>query len=765
MADVRLTSKIEQHEMDGMFKRYFTRKETEMVKDAKFLRTTAALITFLFMSLGISASATTVWVADGSGPTVEYGVEVLIKALEAAGIEAAVGDGGHPDPSGDLILVGTLKALGAAHPVEGVDSAKLKKPDSFAVVSSDDSPLRITGFDDAGIMYGCLELADRVKASGKLPENMSFYDAPSMRLRGPCLMLSGSRDGIKYDALITPETYPFFFDRDFMLQLLDHLARNRLNTLYLWSGHPFTSFLRLPEYPDARELPEDVLERNIEQYRWLTQQASRRGIWIVQKFYNIHLSHALVKARNIDYPSATPTNETKAYIRYCLSEFIKNYPRVAVMPCLGEYLNNEYDAEWLGEVIIAGVKDGLSPGQTPPPIIVRGHSTKIQDVMGATRHLYDDLYTMRKHTSEVLASTRVDPRNDKIVGLGQYHIVNIHSVANIKPWRWGSPKFIQDCMKSIAGIGASGLHFYLLGPSEPRRTPDSFCPLTQLERDWIWIESWARYAWNPDRDTEGETEHWTNRLTEIYGSREAAGHILSAYDNVGPIQPTLTSSFAVTTGNYAYLAMGITLNQLLYSVRVYNTKPGLSVSEFATRQARREGNDGLETPYDITADCQARARKAAEAMDAARPLITKNVEEFERLAGDVKLVELLANFFAAKVEAAVLTLVFSQNHDRNEKLQKARSESRLAVGMANPSTNAELVRRARRKMRESVEIYQEITQVTDRRYRAPTPGPAGYASIPFNTRLYWKNCLPLYEKELDTYLRDTSHLQFVDVEG
>ena len=114
---------------------------------------------------------------------------------------------------------------------------------------------------------------------------------------------------------------------------------------------------------------------------------------------------------------------------------------------------------------------------------------------------------------------------------------------------------------------------------------------------------------------------------------------------------------------------------------------------------------------------------------------------------------------------AVLTLVFSQNHDRNQDLRKAREESRKAVGMANPSTNAELVRRARRKMRESVEIYRRITRITDRRYRAPTPGPAGYASIPFNTRLYWKNCLPLYEKELDTYMRDTSHLQFVDVEG
>jgi hypothetical protein len=213
------------------------------------------------------------------------------------------------------------------------------------------------------------------------------------------------------------------------------------------------------------------------------------------------------------------------------------------------------------------------------------------------------------------------------------------------------------------------------------------------------------------------------------------------------------------------LAQGITLNQLIYSVRVYNTKPGLSVAEFAARMARGEPSDDLETPFDVTADCRARADKAVKMMAAARPLITKNAEEFERLASDVQLVKLLADFFAAKVEAAVLTLVFSQNHDQNEKLKEARMASRGEVGMANPSTNSELVNKARRRMRESVEIYREITGITDRRYRAPTPGPAGYASIPFNVRLFWKNCLPLYERELDTYIRDTSHLRFVDVEG
>ena len=36
-----------------------------------------------------------------------------------------------------------------------------------------------------------------------------------------------------------PELFPWFYDKNYWVEYLDFLAANRMNTLYLWSGHPF----------------------------------------------------------------------------------------------------------------------------------------------------------------------------------------------------------------------------------------------------------------------------------------------------------------------------------------------------------------------------------------------------------------------------------------------------------------------------------------------------------------------------------------------
>ncbi len=90
------------------------------------------------------------------------------------------------------------------------------------------------------------------------------------------------------------------------MRYLDFLVENRFNTLYMWNGHPFTSLLKLPRYSDAPELPDAQLEQNMGLFRWLTAEADRRGIWDIQCLDNIHISHALAKARNIPFQQSTP---------------------------------------------------------------------------------------------------------------------------------------------------------------------------------------------------------------------------------------------------------------------------------------------------------------------------------------------------------------------------------------------------------------------------------------------------------------------------
>ena len=105
----------------------------------------------------------------------------------------------------------------------------------------------IIGNDDSGALYGCLELARRVRGANKMPAGLNFSDAPVMVLRGTCIgmqktnILPGRR---VYEYPYTPELFPFFYDKAFWNEYLDFLAQNRMNVLFLWNGHPFPSFVR-----------------------------------------------------------------------------------------------------------------------------------------------------------------------------------------------------------------------------------------------------------------------------------------------------------------------------------------------------------------------------------------------------------------------------------------------------------------------------------------------------------------------------------------
>jgi hypothetical protein len=151
---------------------------------------------------------------------------------------------------------------------------------------------------------------------------------------------------------------------------------------------PVGSLLKLPKYPDAQ------LDANMAMFRWLATEADRRGIWVIQAFYNIHISHALARARGLPYQLKEPTEFASQYTRYSIGEFIRTYPNVGLMMTLGEALAPEYGPEWLAKTIIPGVKDRMRALGTAhePPIIVRAHATRIEEAMHQALPLYKNIY-------------------------------------------------------------------------------------------------------------------------------------------------------------------------------------------------------------------------------------------------------------------------------------------------------------------------------------------------------------------------------------
>jgi len=532
----------------------------------------------------------------------------------------------------------------------------------------------VGGSDASGVLYGCMELAREVAAAGSLPANPDILQRPAFKIRGTMLfwMKAGS-----YNWPVTPENFPWFFDRARMLRYLDLLAENRYNTIFFWNGHPFPYFLKLPKYPEARMLDEAALQRNMDQFRWFTQEADRRGIWTVLHFYNIHVSPSFAKAHEhegVHVQNDTPTPLLVNYMRYCVSEFVRSYPNVGLMLTAGEALH-VHKEEFVRDAIIAGIKDtGLHP-----PLIVRQWQIDPYRFRDIDKPSYDNLYTMMKQNTEMLVSPYPDPRNKLWVSFGLNHIINVHENADVKPLRWGSPLFIRQMMELWRKMGVAGFHLY---PMVSWLWPDTMDrvspPLDTVDRDWIWIEAFGRYGWNLDRPAAAEENYWKSRLRERFGSQQAADALYEYYVKTGPIAPAIQNIVNIYNMNYhpTMVSQEATLNGILHSDRWEETgnplaqplddvtldayeakygkldsaarlRPPASIKELVRGGTLPPAPDPLRVST-VLEEMASQALAALEKSSAPR-----DRPEYDRFVNDARIYVHFSRFYRAKLEAAL----------------------------------------------------------------------------------------------------------------
>ncbi len=177
-------------------------------------------------------------------------------------------------------------------------------PDSLGnegfYIDTDRNHTLVYGKDSSGALYGCYELSDILSEGQPLP--VKLWDAPEMVMRGACIGLQKPYylpGRTVYEYPYTPETFPWFYDKDVWIEYLDMLVENRMNSLYLWNGHPFASLVKLDDYPFALEVNEETFRKNEEIFSFLTEEADKRGIYVIQMFYNIIVSKPLLNIYGI----------------------------------------------------------------------------------------------------------------------------------------------------------------------------------------------------------------------------------------------------------------------------------------------------------------------------------------------------------------------------------------------------------------------------------------------------------------------------------
>lgn len=646
------------------------------------------------------------------------------------------------------------------------DTAGLRK-EGFTITTKG-KKITVVGNDGTGVIYACNEIAERARRSGSLSMPRTVTDAPEMVLRGSCVGLQKTTylPGHQvYEYPYTPENFPWFYDKAQWIKYLDMLVDNRMNSLYLWNGHPFASLVRLKDYPFAVEVDSATFKKNEEMFSFLTKEADRRGIFVIQMFYNIIVSkpfadHYGLKTQDRHRPITPLISD---YTRKSIAAFIEKYPNVGLLVCLGEAMDTyDDDVEWFTKTIIPGVKDGLRAlgRNDEPPLLLRAHDTDCKRVMEAALPLYKNLYTMHKYNGESL--TTYQPRGPwsqihrDLAALGTTHIENVHILANLEPWRWSSPAFVRKAVVAMHDVHhANALHLYPQAsywdwPYTADKLPDGKREY-QLDRDWMWYATWGRYAWNCRRDTVDESRYWDGRLASYYGisggeNAHGADLIRKAYDESGEIAPKLLRRFGITEGNRQTLLLGMFMSQLVNPYK-YTIYPGFYEScgpegekliEYVEKEWKHEPHKG-ELPLDIVAQTEAHGDRAVAAIDSAAAFVTDNKEEFSRLQNDMHCYREFAYAFGWKVKAAQHVLNYKWGKDIGELdaavplLEKSLEHYRRLVGLTKDTY-----------------LYANSMQTAQR--RIPIGGDGGKMKT-------WAELLPRYEQELANLKKNIAMLK------
>ncbi|NOX64655.1 MAG: hypothetical protein GXO85_02370, partial [Chlorobi bacterium] len=342
---------------------------------------------------------------------------------------------------------------------------------------------------------------------------------------------------------------------------------------------------------------------------------------------------------------------------------------------------------------------------------------------------YPDLYFVRKFNVEMIADTLVDPENKEWAKLNCNFIVNIHLSANLEPFRWNPPSYIQTIVKNNIKSGANGIHLH---PRKAWRWPygsDTGSKKYQWERDTLFFTAWSRYSWNPDRNKSSDHEYWINLLTKRYGNEKAAEHFLKSFKAGADVLPALQRLIWLGYDNHTIVTAGATLVQLQKSkgIPFLSIKPTRRISEYI--EALKSGKKITgETPIDFVAKKIVEANESLKEAELAAKSTTHDLDEAKRIVKDAEAILHSAEYYYHKLKALKAWVLLGEGIE--------------------PEKNKNLFIKFLSK---SVDDYSLLCKATEETYESTSDVPAKHPVRFKKTPYHWKDLLPLYKKELAIY--------------
>ncbi len=582
-------------------------------------------------------------------------------------------------------------------------------------IAKEGNVIKIIAADEAGAMYGGMEVAEQILISG--------IDGITEQTQNPHMERRGTKFNIPLD-LRTPSYTDVsdvaqlnileMWNLEFWKEYIDNLARYRYNFISLWSLHPFPSMVRVPGYedvalddvqrsthdweenyntngtgfcsPEILADPEVLLkitmDEKIEFWKKVMAYGKSRNVEFYLVTWNIFVHGAKDKygiTDKIDNPI------TRDYFRKSVKQMFVTYPDLGgIGLTTGENMrgkSTEEKEDWAFETYGRGVMDAAA--EMPDrkfTFIHRQHQTGAQEIAKIFKPLVDNkniefIFSFKYAKAHVMSATTQPYHEDFVNDIGDMKTIWTLRNDDNYYYRWGAPDFVRDFIKNIPIEFSRGFYYgsdqWVWAREFTMKEPEGERQI-EIVKHWYHWMMWGRLGYNPELSNDRFAHILQSRFPETDGEK-----LLSAWQEASMIYPTTTGfhwgawdaqwyiEACKSRPRFAQNETGFHDVNRFINLPPHKNSGFQSIPDFV-KMTIDGGSTELKTPLEVVEKLHKHANNAMTILEA---LEDGENRELEVTLHDIRTMALLGKYYAFKIAGSTQFALYRET--KNKKYQNA----------------------------------------------------------------------------------------------
>ena len=557
----------------------------------------------------------------------------------------------------------------------------------------------ISGFDNRGLMYGLLEVANRIgwSASWKSPmsEVKEMTDKPDVKERAISIY---TMNRAYWESRL--------YNKSYCEKYLDMLAQSRFNSLVVIFGYenggflapPYPYFFDVEGYPNVRMagIPPTEQKRNLEAFNQLIKMAHSRGIKFTVGIWD-HIYRGggqgggIAGAENDANQLATGVvsglsgDNLMPYTKTALAKFIKLVPDLDAiqfrMHAESGLKEGEQEAFWLD--VFKSIKE-TAPNMK---LVLRAKGileSVIQSALDVgvnftigTKYWMEQM-GMPYHPTHVNRENQFDLRQgygDMLRYPQQYKFHwRLWNGGTTRILLWGDPEYARRFAESTHLYDGDGYEVNEPLATKMHGQPHNSTPFNLLnsnyryydyefERYWHFYQVFGRIGYNPNTSP----DVWKKEFEQRFG-KKAAPLIESALHQASWILPRIVASVYHYDSSFP-TTRGWAEKQSLGSLPLYAKGEGSDIQQFASFDEEAkiliEGEETAKILPSLTSQWFEQTSATIDRLitEAEKAIGNNRNKEFTSTIADLKILSNLALYHSRRIPAAVNYRLFERTKD------------------------------------------------------------------------------------------------------